>query len=50
MEGIRTKQEERDYLQRLILEWNESRLDIFAISEPNEVCFDAHWLLNTAVL
>lgn len=50
MDGIRTKEDEREYLRKLIAEWNASRLDIFEISEPNEVCFDAHRLINTAVL
>jgi len=50
MDSIRTKEEEREYLRKLIGEWNASRLDIFVISEPNEVCFDAHRLLNTTVL
>ena len=47
MEVIRTKQEEREYLRKLIALWNASRLDIFEISEPNEVGFDAHGVFHT---
>lgn len=47
MEVIRTRQEERDYLRKLIAEWNASRLDIFEISEPNEVGFDENAVFNT---
>ncbi|XP_032227716.2 uncharacterized protein LOC5503466 isoform X2 [Nematostella vectensis] len=36
MAEIRTLAEEREYLLKLIEEWNASRLDIFAISEPTE--------------
>ncbi|RMX59810.1 hypothetical protein pdam_00007299 [Pocillopora damicornis] len=36
MDGIRTRQEERAHLRKLIAEWNACRLDIFAISEPDE--------------
>lgn len=39
MDGIRTRQEERAHLRKLIAEWNACRLDIFAISEPDEVVF-----------
>lgn len=28
---------EREQLRRIILQWNENRLDLFALSEPNEV-------------
>ena len=34
---IRTREEEREYLLKLIFEWNASRLDIFEISQPDEV-------------
>lgn len=50
MEVIRTKQEEREYLRRLIALWNASRLDIFEISEPNEVGFDAYGVFHTILL
>lgn len=40
MAEIRTKEQERDHLKKLISEWNASRLDIFEISEPNEVSVD----------
>ena len=46
MEVIRTRQEERDYLRKLIAEWNASRLDIFEISDPNEVGFDENTVNN----
>ncbi|KAK3747774.1 hypothetical protein QZH41_008799 [Actinostola sp. cb2023] len=36
MAQTRTRTEELNYLKRLIAEWNASRLDIFAISDPNE--------------
>lgn len=50
MEVIRTRQEEREYLRKLIAEWNASRLDIFEISEPNEVGFDAYAVFNTVIM
>ncbi|KAL9987631.1 hypothetical protein ACROYT_G001973 [Oculina patagonica] len=36
MEKIQTRQEEREYLQESIAEWNASHIEIFEISEPNE--------------
>ena len=27
-----------EYLSEFIKEWNESRLDMFALTQPNEVC------------
>ena len=27
-----------DYVKAFIKDWNESRLDMFALSTPNEVC------------
>lgn len=36
MDDIRTKEDEREYLRKLIAEWNASRMDLFEISEPNE--------------
>lgn len=50
MEVIRTRQEEREYLRKLIAEWNASRLDIFEISEPNEVGFDAYAVFNPVIM
>lgn len=50
MEVIRTRQEEREYLRKLIALWNASRLDIFEISEPNEVGFDAYGVFNTIMM
>ena len=47
---IRTRQEEREYLRRLIASWNASRLDIFEISEPNEVGFDAYGEFHSILL
>lgn len=29
---------DKDSLLTFIKEWNESRLDMFALSQPNEVC------------
>lgn len=37
MAEMRTRYEDIEELKRLIAEWNASRLDMFAISEPNEV-------------
>ncbi|XP_015773177.1 PREDICTED: afadin-like [Acropora digitifera] len=34
--GMRPKEDEREYLRKLIAEWNASRMDLFAISEPGE--------------
>ena len=28
----------RNFLVNFVREWNESRLDMFALSQPNEVC------------
>lgn len=36
MDGIRTKEEEHERLKKLIAEWNASRVDLFAITEPSE--------------
>ena len=33
----RNKEEERQKLTALIKEWNANRLDLFALSQPNEV-------------
>lgn len=50
MDVIRTRQEEREYLRKVIAEWNASRLDIFEISEPNEVSFDADGAFNVVLM
>jgi afadin len=31
------KQQERDTLRNVIAQWNANRLDLFELSEPNEV-------------
>lgn len=43
--GMRPKEDEREYLRKLIAEWNASRMDLFAISEPGEVSSCLTYLL-----
>ena len=39
MDGeFRTKAEEKAHLAKIIQEWNDSRLDMFALSMPDKVC------------
>ena len=47
---FRSKAEEKAYLSKIIKEWNASRLDMFALTDPNEVnkqltrIKSSHWL------
>jgi hypothetical protein len=34
------KQQERETLRNIIAQWNANRLDLFELSEPNEVSLD----------
>jgi hypothetical protein len=34
------KQQERETLRNVIAQWNANRLDLFELSEPNEVSLD----------
>jgi len=37
------KQQERETLRGVIAQWNANRLDLFELSEPNEVSLVAHY-------
>lgn len=38
--GVAKKQQERETLRNVIAQWNANRLDLFELSEPNEVSLD----------
>ena len=38
------KAQERENLKTIILQWNATRYELFAISEPNEVSFSLNYL------
>ena len=37
------KQQERETLRNVIAQWNANRLDLFELSEPNEVSLVEHY-------
>jgi afadin len=37
------KQQERETLRSVIAQWNANRLDLFELSEPNEVSLVEHY-------
>jgi len=46
MEAAATKkQQERETLRGVIAQWNANRLDLFELSEPNEVSLVEHYAL-----
>jgi hypothetical protein len=40
MEAATKKQQERETLRNVIAQWNANRLDLFELSEPNEVSLE----------
>ena len=40
------KQQERETLRGVIAQWNANRLDLFELSEPNEVSLIEHYALQ----
>lgn len=48
MDGeFRTKAEEKAHLAKIVQEWNDSRLDMFALSMPDKVCMGVNACMDT---
>lgn len=51
MDGeFRTKAEEKAHLAKIVQEWNDSRLDMFALSMPDKVCMGVNACMDTWII